>query len=388
MREAVIVSTARTPIGRAYKGSLIEERPDDLAGWAIARALEKVPELDPSTIEDVMVGCGLTHAEASFNLGRQAALLAGLPDTVPGTTVNRYCASSLQTIRMAFHAIAVGEGDAYVAAGVESTTRTQGIGFDPAHLNPRFTDPSRDDFINNVYIPMGMTAENVAEQFGISRQRMDEFAAQSQHRAVAAQDSGFWDREISPFVNQAGDTISADDGPRRGTTVEKLAELAPAFKPDGVITAGNACPLNDGAAAVIVMEAQAARDAGITPLARIVASSVSGLAPEIMGVGPIEAVGKVLDRAGMKIGDIDIVELNEAFASQVLAVCDETGIDVAEQLNPHGGAIAVGHPYGMTGARIMGTLLNGLRERDQTIGLETMCVGGGQGMAMIVERLS
>ena len=388
MREAVIVSTARTPIGRAYKGSLIGERPDDLAGFAIQKAMENVPDLDPAGIEDVMVGCGLTHAEASFNLARQAGLLAGLPDSVPGTTVNRYCASSLQTIRMAYHGIAVGEGDAYVAAGVESTTRTQGVGFDGAHLNPRFTDPSRDDFINNVYIPMGMTAENVAEQFNVSRQRMDEFATLSQQRAVAAQDSGFWDREITPFTNVAGDTITADDGPRRGTTVEKLATLDPVFKSDGVVTAGNACPLNDGAAAVVMMEADAANAIGITPLARIVTSSVSALAPEIMGVGPIEAVAKVLDRASMKIGDVDVVELNEAFASQVLAVCDETGIDVGEQLNPHGGAIAVGHPYGMTGARIMGTLINGLRERDQTIGLETMCVGGGQGMAMIIERLS
>ena len=290
---------------------------------------------------------------------------------------------------MAYHGIAVGEGDAYVAAGVESTTRTQGVGFDGAHLNPRFTDPSRDDSINNVYIPMGMTAENVAEQFNVSRQRMDESATLSQQRAVAAQDSGFWDREITPFfTNVAGDTITADDGPRRGTTVEKLATLDPVFKSDGVVTAGNACPLNDGAAAVVMMEADAANAIGTTPLARIVTSSVSALAPEIMGVGPIEAVAKVLDRASMKIGDVDVVELNEAFASQVLAVCDETGIDVGEQLNPHGGAIAVGHPYGMTGARIMGTLINGLRERDQTIGLETMCVGGGQGMAMIIERLS
>ena len=388
MREAVIVATARTPIGRAYKGSLIEERPDDLAGFAIRQALAQVPELDPSTVEDVMLGCGLTHAEASFNIARQASLLAGLPDSVPATTVNRWCASSLQTIRMAFHAIAAGEGDVYVAAGVESITRTQGIGFDPAHLNPRFTDDSGDDYINEVYIPMGMTAENVAEQFGITRQRMDEYATLSQQRAGAAQASGFWSREITPFTNSAGEVVAADDGPRPGTTVERLAELPPVFKPGGVITAGNSCPLNDGAAAVVVMEAQIAADLGVTPIARIIASSVTGLAPEIMGVGPIQAIAKVLDRAEMKIGDIDIVELNEAFASQVLAVCDATDIDVANQLNPHGGAIAVGHPYGMTGARIMGTLINGLRERDQSVGLETMCVGGGQGMAMIIERLS
>ena len=326
---------------------------------------------------------------AGAQLAAQLPTLGALAASLPSTPWLDACSGLRELqVRMAYHGIAVGEGDAYVAAGVESTTRTQGVGFDGAHLNPRFTDPSRDDFINNVYIPMGMTAENVAEQFNVSRQRMDEFATLSQQRAVAAQDSGFWDREITPFTNVAGDTITADDGPRRGTTVEKLATLDPVFKSDGVVTAGNACPLNDGAAAVVMMEADAANAIGITPLARIVTSSVSALAPEIMGVGPIEAVAKVLDRASMKIGDVDVVELNEAFASQVLAVCDETGIDVGEQLNPHGGAIAVGHPYGMTGARIMGTLINGLRERDQTIGLETMCVCGGQGMAMIIERLS
>ncbi|MFQ5947295.1 MAG: acetyl-CoA C-acyltransferase, partial [Acidimicrobiia bacterium] len=339
-------------------------------------------------LEDVMVGCGLTHHEQGYNIGRRAALLAGLPDTVPGTTVNRFCASSLQTIRMAFHAIKVGEGDTYVAAGVESSTRCLGKGFNPEDLHPRFLDESRDDFINHVYIPMGLTAENVAEQFGVGRQAMDEFGKLSQDRAVAAQKNGFFDREITPYPLPDGTTMTADDGPRPDTTLEVLAGLQPAFKPDGKVTAGNSCPLNDGAAAVLVMSDDKATSLGLKPLARIVASSVSALAPEIMGVGPIEAVRKVLAQAGMTIDDIDVVELNEAFAAQVLPVCDELGISTEDQLNPHGGAIALGHPFGMTGARIMNTLLNDLQTLDHTIGLETMCVGGGQGMAMIVERLS
>ena len=388
MPEAVIVATGRTPIGRAYKGSLIEVRPDDMAGMVIKAVLDKVPELPRATIDDVMLGCGLTHHEQGYNLGRNAALLAGLPDTVPGTTVNRFCASSLQTIRMAFHAIKAGEGDVFVAAGVESVTRSMNKGFEPEDFNPRFMDESRDDFINHVYIPMGITAENVAERFGVGRSRMDEYAKLSQDRAVAAQADGFFDREIIPVPLGDGRVVDRDDGPRPGTTLEKLAGLPAAFKPGGVVTAGNACPLNDGAAAVIIMSDERAGALGIPPLARIVASSVSALAPEIMGVGPIEAVGRVLARAGMKIGDVDIVELNEAFAAQVLPVVDELGIDVADQLNPHGGAIALGHPFGMTGARIMTTLLNGLESADLTIGLETMCVGGGQGMAMIVERLN
>ena len=388
MPEAVIVATGRTPIGRAYKGSLIDVRPDDMAGMVIKAVLDKVPELPRATIDDVMLGCGLTHHEQGYNLGRNAALLAGLPDTVPGTTVNRFCASSLQAIRMAFHAIKAGEGDVFVAAGVESVTRAMNKGFEPEDFNPRFMDESRDDFINHVYIPMGITAENVAERFGVGRSRMDEYAKLSQDRAVAAQADGFFDREIIPVPLGDGRVVDRDDGPRPGTTLEKLAGLPAAFKPGGVVTAGNACPLNDGAAAVIIMSDERAGALGIPPLARIVASSVSALAPEIMGVGPIEAVGRVLARAGMKIGDVDIVELNEAFAAQVLPVVDELGIDVADQLNPHGGAIALGHPFGMTGARIMTTLLNGLESADLTIGLETMCVGGGQGMAMIVERLN
>lgn len=388
MPEAVIVATGRTPIGRAFKGSLIDVRPDDMAGSVIKAVLDKIPELDRSTIDDVMVGCGLTHHEQGHNIGRTAALLAGLPDTVPGTTVNRFCASSLQTIRMAFHAIKAGEGSTFVAAGVESVSRTMNKGFEPDDFNLRFMDENRDDFVNHVYLPMGITAENVAERYGIGRERMDEYATLSQDRAVDAGADGFFQREIIPFRLEDGTHIHQDDGPRPGTTTEKLASLPPAFKPDGMVTAGNACPLNDGAAAVIVMSDDRARALGLTPMARIVASSVSGLAPEIMGVGPIEAVGKVLTRAGMRIGDVDIVELNEAFAAQVLPVVDELGIDVQDQLNPHGGAIALGHPFGMTGARIMTTLLNGLQTADRTIGLETMCVGGGQGMAMIVERLN
>ncbi len=386
MPSPVIVETARTPIGRAYKGSLADIRADDLAGLGIRSLMEKVPALDPGSIDDVMLGCGLTHHEQGFNVGRIAALLGGLPDTVPGTTVNRFCASSLQTIRMAFHAINSGEGDTYIAAGVESVSRTYGKGFDSDDINPRFADESRPDFINQVYIPMGMTAENVAEQYGISRERMDEFAKRSQDLAVEAQKNGFFEREITPVVLADGRSAASDDGPRPNTTIEKLSSLEPVFKPGGTVTAGNSCPLNDGAAAVLVMEEARARSLGLTPRARIVASAVSGLAPEIMGVGPIEAVRKVLDRPGLSLTDIDVIELNEAFAAQVLAVVDALGIDL-EKLNPHGGAIALGHPFGMTGARIMTTLLNDLETLDKSLGLETMCVGGGQGMAMIVERI-
>jgi acetyl-CoA C-acetyltransferase len=382
MPEAVIVSTARTPIGRAAKGSLVDARPDDLAAFAIRAALDKVPELPQEEIVDVMVGCGFPQERQGMNLGRRAALLAGLPDTVPGTTVNRFCASSLQTIRMAFHAIRAGEGEAFVAGGVESTSQVSGYPKSEEELHPAlFGD---DAPIANVYIPMGLTAENVAEQWDISREDMDRFAQQSQERAVAAQDSGFFAREISPWNG-----VDTDDGPRRSSTLEKLQALEPAFKPGGRVTAGNACPLNDGAAAVVVMSADRASELGLKPRARIIASSVSGVAPEIMGVGPIEAVRKVLAQAGMTIDDVDVMELNEAFAAQVLAVCRDLGVDpFSDKLNPHGGAIAVGHPYGMTGARIMGTLLNDLETMDRSIGLETMCVGGGQGMAMLVERLS
>ncbi|MFN2469804.1 MAG: acetyl-CoA C-acyltransferase [Gaiellaceae bacterium] len=381
MPEAVIVAAVRTPIGRARKGSLVDARPDDLVAFAIRSALEQVPELDPGDVVDVMVGCGFPEQKQGMNLARRAALLAGLPESVPGTTVNRFCASSLQTIRMAFHAVRAGEGDVLVAAGVESISQVDGYPKDADELHPKLAGD--DAPIANVYIPMGLTAENVAERWDVSREEMDRYAQRSQERAVAAQDSGFFDREITPWNG-----ASADDGPRRGSTLEALASLEPAFKPGGKVTAGNSCPLNDGAAAVVVLSDAKARELGIAPRARIVASSVSGVEPEIMGVGPIGAVRAVLERAQMTIDDVDVMELNEAFAAQVLPVCREFGVDpFGEKLNPHGGAIALGHPYGMTGARIMCTLLNDLETLDGTIGLETMCVGGGQGMAMIVERL-
>jgi acetyl-CoA C-acetyltransferase len=382
MPDAVIVSTSRTPIGRAAKGSLVDARPDDLAAFAVRAALDKVPELPRQEIVDVIVGCGFPEQKQGMNLGRRVALLAGLPETVPGTTVNRFCASSLQTIRMAYHAIKAGEGEAFVAAGVESITQVNGYPKSEDELHPAlFGD---DAPIANVYIPMGLTAENVAERWDVSREDMDRYAQQSQERAVAAQQSGFFAREIAPY-----DGVSVDDGPRASSTLEKLAALEPAFKPGGKGTAGNSCPLNDGAAAVVVMSERRARELGIAPRARILASSVTGVEPEIMGVGPIEAVRTVLGYAGMTIEDVDVMELNEAFAAQVLPVCREVGVDpFSDKLNPHGGAIALGHPYGMTGARIMNTLLNDLETLDRTIGLETMCVGGGQGMAMLVERLN
>ena len=323
-----------------------------------------------------------------MNLARRAVLLAGLPDTVPGTTVNRFCASSLQTIRMAFHAIRAGEGDVYIAAGVESISQVSGYPKDSEELHPLLTG-HENGAITNVYIPMGLTAENVAERWDVSREDMDRYAQRSQERAVAAQGSGFFERELTPYVKEDGTVVTMDDGPRASSTLEKLSALEPVFLPGGKVTAGNACPLNDGAAAVLVMSEERARELGLKPRARIVASSVTGVDPEIMGVGPIDAVRAVLTRAGMTIDNVDVVELNEAFAAQVLPVARELGIDpFGEKLNPHGGAIALGHPYGMTGARIMGTLLNDLETRDETIGVETMCVGGGQGMAMVVERLT
>ncbi len=387
MPEAVIVAAARTPIGRAHKGSFVDVRPDDLIGFAIAQVMAKAPEVEPGEVADVMIGCGFPEQTQGMNLGRRAALLAGLPEHVPGTTVNRFCASSLQTIRMAFHAIRAGEGDVYVAGGVESISQVDGYPKDSDELHPKlFGD---DAAIANVYIPMGLTAENVAEQFDVGREEMDRFAQRSQERAVAAQQNGFFDREISPYTKEDGTVVDTDDGPRASSTLEKLAGLEPVFKPDGVVTAGNSCPLNDGAAAVLVMSTERAEQLGVTTLARIIASSVSGVAPEIMGVGPIEAVRKVLKQAGMSIDDVDVMELNEAFAAQVIPVCRELGMDpFGERFNPNGGAIALGHPYGMTRARIMNTLLNDLASADKTIGLETMCVGGGQGMAMLIERLS
>ena len=386
MPEAVIAAAVRTPIGRAHKGSLADVRPDDLAAFAVRTLVAQAPGLDPAEIVDVIVGCGFPEAKQGMNLARRVALLAGLPLTVPGTTVNRFCASSLQTIRMAFHAIRAGEGDVFVAAGVESISQVSGYPKDADELHPALS--GGEGSLTNVYVSMGITAENVAERYGIARDEMDRFAQRSQERAVAAQADGFFARELTPYPKEDGTVVSRDDGPRPSSTLEKLAALEPAFLPDGLVTAGNACPLNDGAAAVLVLSDERARELGIAPRARIIASSVSGIDPEFMGIGPIEAVRRVLARAGMTIGDVDVIELNEAFAAQVIPVCREVGVDpFGEQLNPHGGAIALGHPYGMTGARIMCTLLNGLDAVDGTIGLETMCVGGGQGMAMLVERL-
>jgi len=385
MPEAVIVSAVRTPIGRAGKGSFVDVRPDDLLAFAIGEAVGQAEGLDPAEVVDVMVGCGFPQEKQGMNLARRAALLAGLPKSVPGTTVNRFCASSLQTARMAFHAIKAGEGDAYVAAGVESISQVDGYPKDSEELHPKLVG---EGAIANVYIPMGMTAENVAERYDVSREDMDRFAQRSQERAVAAQQDGFFEREITAYTKEDGTVVSSDDGPRASSTFEKLQELQPAFVPEGKVTAGNSCPLNDGAAALLIMSEDRANELGLRPKARIVASAVTGLDPEIMGVGPIDAVREVLKRAGMTIDDVDVMELNEAFAAQVLPVCRELGVDpFGEKLNPHGGAIALGHPYGMTGARIMCTLLNDLETTDGTIGLETMCVGGGQGMAMIVERL-
>jgi acetyl-CoA C-acetyltransferase len=387
MPEAVIVDGTRSPIGRAKKGSLRDVRPDDLAGYVVQKLMERVPEIDAATINDLICGCGLPHGEAGFNIARPIVFLSGLPETVPGTQVNRFCASSLQSIRMAFHAIKAGEGDTFISAGVESSTRVEPLPRgDFSVLNPKLFG---DDAIADVYIPMGVTAENVAEQYGVEREEMDKFAQQSQERSVAAQKDGFFGREITPIPLPDGNLFEHDDGPRPESTYEKLASLPPAFKEGGNVTAGNSCPLNDGAAAVVVMEEEKAKSLGLKPRVRIIASAVSALNPKIMGVGPIEAVRRVFERTGMTIDDIDVVELNEAFAAQVIPVCREIGVDpFSDKLNPHGGAIALGHPFGMTGARIMNTLMNDLETMDRTIGLETMCVGGGQGMAMIVERIN
>ena len=403
MTEAVIVATTRSPIGRAFKGSLKDMRPDELAAQIVTAVLEKVPELPPDHVEDLLMGCGQPAGEAGFNIARVVAVLSGL-DGVPGVTVNRYCSSSLQTIRMAAHAIKAGEGDCFIAAGVETTSRfftgsSDGV---PNSRNPRFAAAEERtakraeggqppwtpvEGLPDIYIAMGQTAENVAEYENVSREEMDRFAALSQNRAVENQANGFFEREITPVTLGDGTVVSRDDGPRPDTTIEGLAKLQPAFRPDGRVTAGNACPLNDGAAAVVVMSDQRARELGITPLARVVSSGVSALNPEIMGLGPIEASRQALKRAGMTVDDIDLVEINEAFAAQVIPSARHLGVEW-DKLNVHGGAIALGHPFGMTGARIMATLINGLENQDKTFGLETMCVGGGQGMAMVVERLS
>jgi acetyl-CoA C-acetyltransferase len=405
MPEAVIVSTARSPIGRAGKGSLVDMRPDDLAVQMVRAALDKVPALDPHQIDDLMLGCGLPGGESGFNMGRVVAVELGY-DFLPGTTVNRYCSSSLQTTRMAFHAIKAGEGDAFISAGVETVSRFGKGSSDswPDTKNPIFGqaqqrsaeaaagadewhDPRTDGKVPDVYIAMGQTAENVALMTGISREDQDQWGVRSQNRAEESIKNGFFEREIVPVTLPDGSTISIDDGPRPGTTYDVVSQLKPVFRPNGTVTAGNACPLNDGAAAVVITSDTRARELGLTPLARIVATGVTGLSPEIMGLGPIEATRRALANAGMSIGDIDLVEINEAFAVQVLASARDLGID-EDKLNVSGGAIALGHPFGMTGARITATLLNNLSTYDKTFGLETMCVGGGQGMAMIVERLS
>ena len=400
MTEAVIVATARSPIGRAGKGSLVDLRPDDMSAQVVRALMDKVPEVSADHVEDLIMGCGQPAGEAGFNVGRVVAVLAGL-EQVPGVTVNRYCSSSLQTIRMAAHAIRSGEGDCFIAAGVEAVSR-YGSGASDTAPNAIFKGPSArtaeraaggqgpwspPEGMPDIYIAMGQTAENVREIENVSRTEMDEFAALSQQRAVANVENGFWADEITPVTLPDGTVVSADDGPRAGTTAEGLAGLKPVFRPDGEITAGNACPLNDGAAAVMVMSDRLASELGLTPLARIVSSGVSALNPEIMGLGPIEASRQALARAGMTIDDIDLVEINEAFAAQVIPSAKHLGIPW-EKLNANGGSIALGHPFGMTGARIMTTLIHGLQADDKQFGLETMCVGGGQGMAMVIERLS
>jgi acetyl-CoA C-acetyltransferase len=383
MPEAVIVDAVRTPIGRAYKGSLKDIRTDDLAAIPLKALVERNPDVDISETEDIVMGCGFQMGEAGYNIGRNAQLLAGIDHHVPATTVHRFCSSSLQALRNVFHAIKAGEGDQYVAAGVEAVSRFPQVPpFDP---NSKLDGSEGAPY--DVYIPMGMTAENVAERCKVTREEQDEWAVVSQNRAVDARESGHFDKEVVAVTTPDGTEVTRDDGPRPGTTMEKLAALEPAFKPDGTVTAGNACPLNDGAAALLVMSEEKAKSLGLKPRARIVASTVAALRPEIMGLGPIPAIQQLLDRAGMKIEDVDIVEINEAFAAQIVPCKQELGI-TDEQLNPFGGAIALGHPFGMTGARIMTTLLNGLETLDKQYGIESMCVAGGQGQAMLVERLN
>ena len=407
MTEAVIVSTARTPIGRAFKGSLKEMRPDDLSVQVIRAALDKVPGLDPALVEDLYWGCAEPSGRHGSNMARVIAVLAG-HDHLPGATVNRFCASSVQTTRMAYHAIKAGEGDVFISGGVECVSQytnwagaggSTGDDQNPlfadaqarseqiAKSNETWSDPREQGLLPDVYLSMGQTAENVATLRGISRQRMDEWGVTSQNRAEKAIADGFFEREIAPVTLPDGTVVSKDDGPRAGVTLEAVSQLQPVFREQGTITAGNCCPLNDGAAAVVVMSDTKAKELGLTPLARVVATGVSGLSPEIMGLGPVEATNLALKRAGMSIGDMDLYEINEAFAAQVLPSADDLGMDF-DKLNVHGGAIALGHPFGSTGARITTTLLNGLAARDGQFGLETMCVGGGQGMAIIYERLS
>ncbi len=404
MPEAVIVSAARSPIGRANKGSLKDFRPDDLSALIIRAALDKVPELDPATINDLMLGCGLPGGEAGNNMGRVVSTLLGYE--IPGTTITRYCSSSVQTSRMAFHAIKAGEGDAFISAGVETVSRFAKGTSDhiPGTRNPLFEDaaqrteelaqggqdwhdPREGGKLPDIYVAMGQTAENVARMRGLDRQELDEFAVRSQNLAEKAIADGFWANEITPVTTPDGTEVTADDGPRAGVTYEAISGLKPVFRPDGVVTAGNCCALNDGAAAVIIMSDTKAKELGLTPLARIVSTGVTGLSPEIMGLGPVEATKQALDHANMSIGDIDLVEINEAFAAQVVPSYQDLGIDL-DRLNVNGGSIAVGHPFGMTGARLQNTMLNSLKWHDKSTGLITMCVGGGQGMAMILERVA
>ena len=405
MPEAVIVSTARSPIGRAVKGSLKDMRPDDLAVQMVRAALDKVPELDPAEVVDLVLGVGQPAGESGNNLGRAVAVLSGM-DHLPGVTVNRYCSSSLQTTRMAFHAIKAGEGHAYISAGVETVSRFgHGWADDPAAQNPVFADaqaltdkragggaetwvdPRTTGELPDLYIAMGHTAENVAQILGMSRQEQDEFSVRSQNLACQRIEEGFWAREIIPVTLPDGTVVSADDGPRPGTTIEGVSQLKPVFRPDGTVTAGNACPLNDGAAALVVMSDTKAKELGLTPLARIVSTAVTALSPEIMGLGPVEAIPAALRNAGMGLADIDLFEINEAFAVQSLGSAQQLGIPL-DKLNVNGGAIAIGHPFGMTGARITATLINSLQWHDKQFGVESMCVGGGMGMAMVIERLS
>ena len=404
MPEAVIVSVARSPIGRANKGSLKDLRPDDLTATIVKTALDKIPALDPNTIDDLILGCGLPGGESGNNMGRNVSVLLGY-DNVPGTTVTRYCASSVQSTRMAFHAIKAGEGDVFISAGVETVSRfakgtsdhwpdTHNPLFDEAKARTTTTaeggldwhDPRQDGLLPDVYIAMGQTAENVARMRGLSRQELDEFGVRSQNLAEKAIDNGFWAREITPVTTPDGTVVSTDDGPRAGVTYDAIKDLKPVFRPDGVVTAGNCCALNDGAAAVVIMSDTKAAELGLTPLARIVSTGVSGLSPEIMGLGPVEATKNALKHAGMSIGDIDLVEINEAFAAQVVPSYQDLGIDI-DRLNVNGGAIAVGHPFGMTGARLQNTMINSLDWHDKSTGLITMCVGGGMGMALILERI-
>lgn len=407
MTEAVIVSTARTPIGRAFKGSLKEMRPDDLSVQVIRAALAKIPALDPTLVEDLYWGCAEPSGKHGSNMARVIAVLAGY-DGLPGSTINRFCASSVQTTRMAYHAIKAGEGDIFISGGVECVSQytdwagaggssgdnqnpafadAQARSKETATTNATWSDPREQGLVPDVYLSMGQTAENVATLRGITRERQDEWGVSSQNRAEKAIADGFFDREIAPVTLADGTVVSKDDGPRAGVTLEAVQGLNPVFREQGTITAGNCCPLNDGAAAVVVMSDTKAKELGLTPLARVVSTGVSGLSPEIMGLGPVEASRQALDRAGMTIGDMDLYEINEAFAAQVLPSADDLGMDF-DKLNVHGGAIALGHPFGSTGARITTTLLNGLAARDGQFGLETMCVGGGQGMAIIYERLS